>query len=153
MSFPKTVNFTSTGTGATSYLWDFGDPTNSNGGNPNTSTATNPSHIYTVAGDYVVTLTVNNSTTGCSAIATSTIYVTTSSPLFTVNNTVVCAGTPSTFTNQVAANSSSNLAESAYYWTFGDGQTSTDANPSHTYTTPGLYNVHFTGYRDTWMYL
>ena len=138
---PKTVNFTSTGTGATSYLWDFGDPTYSTSGNLNTSTLANPSHTYTVAGDYAVTLTVTNSSTGCSAVATSVIYVTTSVPKFTVNNTIVCAGTASAFTNEVAANSSANFAVSSYLWNFGDGQTSDQPNPSHTYTTPGLYNV------------
>lgn len=30
-----------------------------------------------------------------------------------------------------------------YYWDFGDGATDTAANPSHTFTTPGLYNVMF----------
>ncbi len=49
----EVVTFTnlSTGSGPLAYTWDFGD------GTPN-STETNPVHIYTVAGDYVVTLTV-----------------------------------------------------------------------------------------------
>ncbi|MFA5415033.1 MAG: DUF3344 domain-containing protein, partial [Methanoregula sp.] len=33
---------------------------------------------------------------------------------------------------------------SSYSWDFGDGSTSTDANPSHTYTTPGTYTVNLT---------
>jgi PKD repeat protein len=46
---PLTINFTNTSTGAfTSYLWQFGD-----GG---TSTSANPSHTYSVAGTYTVTL-------------------------------------------------------------------------------------------------
>ena len=28
-----------------------------------------------------------------------------------------------------------------YEWTFGDGQSSTDTNPSHTYAAPGSYWV------------
>jgi len=28
-----------------------------------------------------------------------------------------------------------------YTWSFGDGNTSTDANPTHTYTNPGIYDV------------
>ncbi|MEI7425118.1 MAG: PKD domain-containing protein, partial [Candidatus Staskawiczbacteria bacterium] len=61
--------------------------------------------------------------------------------MFTVDNSIVCAGTASTFTNLVAANSSSNFSVGSYLWTFGDGLTSTLPNPSHTYTTPGLYTV------------
>jgi PKD repeat protein len=33
---------------------------------------------------------------------------------------------------------------SAYYWSFGDGTTSTQANPSKTYNTPGNYNAELT---------
>jgi gliding motility-associated-like protein len=59
------VQFTyngSVGAGQT-YLWNFGDP-NANAGNPNTSTAQNPTHNYSVAGNYVITVTATNSA-GC----------------------------------------------------------------------------------------
>ncbi len=135
---PSTIIFTNSSTGATNQSWDFGDPTS---GVNNSSTAVSPSHTYTATGDYLVKLTVTNSTTGCSDVTTRTIHITTSNPLFTVNNTVVCAGTASTFTNQVTENSSSNFSVGSFLWTFGDGQTSTLPNPSHTYTTPGLYTV------------
>jgi len=46
------VQFTSTSTGAASYLWDFADG--------NTSTDLNPLHIYTVTGNYSVKLTIYN---------------------------------------------------------------------------------------------
>jgi PKD repeat protein len=50
---PLTVNFTDLSTGSpASWSWNFGD-----GG---TSTAQNPSHAYTVAGTYNVTLTATN---------------------------------------------------------------------------------------------
>ncbi len=32
----------------------------------------------------------------------------------------------------------------AWFWNFGDGQTSTVQNPAHTYPTPGVYNVTLT---------
>jgi PKD repeat protein len=52
---PLTVNFTNTSTGdpTPTFTWDFGDSQGSN--------ATNPSHTYTSAGDYVVTLEASNS--------------------------------------------------------------------------------------------
>ena len=137
-SVPATINFTSTGTGATSYSWNFGDPAS---GVNNTSTLANPSHTFNTTGDYLVTLTVHNSTSNCDATTTETIHITTSNPIFIVNSATVCAGTGSTFTNQVAANSSSNFSVGSWLWTFGDGNTSTAPNPSHTYTTPGLYTV------------
>jgi len=48
---PLNVNFTFTGTGATSYLWDLGDGT--------TSTLQDPQHIYDAAGTYNVVLIVS----------------------------------------------------------------------------------------------
>ena len=57
---PLTVTFTNTSTGDyTSSLWDFGDDI--------TSTLTSPTHVYTVAGVYTVTLAVSD------GIDTSTI--------------------------------------------------------------------------------
>ena len=48
-----TVTFTDASTGATSWLWDFGDSSG-------TSTLQNPTHVYTSAGTYTVTLTAYN---------------------------------------------------------------------------------------------
>jgi PKD repeat protein len=47
-----TYTFTDASTGATSWLWDFGDT--------NTDTVQNPVHTYALAGTYTVTLTVSN---------------------------------------------------------------------------------------------
>lgn len=49
---PFTVNLTYGGSGANSYLWNFGDGT--------TSSDQNPSHTYTTPGDYTITLVVNS---------------------------------------------------------------------------------------------
>ncbi len=40
--------------------------------------------------------------------------------------------------------SSSCNVDSIYFWNFGDGNTSTLSNPTHTYSSPGLYNVSLT---------
>jgi Zn-dependent metalloprotease len=50
---PFTINFNNYSSNATSYSWNFGDGA--------TSTQANPSHTYTVAGDYTVTLQVTSS--------------------------------------------------------------------------------------------
>ncbi|RCT54754.1 GEVED domain-containing protein [Winogradskyella sp. KYW1333] len=63
----QTVTFTNTSVGADSYVWDFGDGSN-------TSTDVNPTHVYTTVGTYTVTLTATGCTGGPST-ATETITV------------------------------------------------------------------------------
>ncbi len=41
----------------------------------------------------------------------------------------------------ISFNSSCSTNASRYKWDFGDGITSTDANPTHTYATAGTYTV------------
>ncbi|MBK9592481.1 MAG: gliding motility-associated C-terminal domain-containing protein [Crocinitomicaceae bacterium] len=50
----------------------------------------------------------------------------------------VCSGLPTTFTN-TTSNSSGFVT--IYSWDFGDGYSSTSANPSHTYSVPGSFNT------------
>jgi len=64
---PLRVDFTDQSVGATSWSWDFGD-----GG---TSSAWNPSHIYTGPGAYTVTLTVSNSSASDTKIVEGCILV------------------------------------------------------------------------------
>lgn len=66
---PLEVEFTDASEGApTTWLWNFGD-----GG---TSTLQNPTHTYTVPGDYTVTLTVSNKYSNESEIKTDYISIT-----------------------------------------------------------------------------
>ncbi|HTF04759.1 MAG TPA: choice-of-anchor L domain-containing protein, partial [Bacteroidia bacterium] len=59
---PAIVTFTDNSVGATTYVWDFGDP----GSGPlNSSSQASPSHTYTSSGTYNVTLIVSNAG-GCS---------------------------------------------------------------------------------------
>jgi PKD repeat protein len=57
---------------------------------------------------------------------------------FTASATTICEGESITFTDF-----SSNVP-TAWAWNFGDGQTSTDQNPVHTYATAGTYTVDLT---------
>ena len=130
------IAFTNTSTntiGATTYTWDFGD-----GG---TSTTANPTHTYTAAGIYTVTLVVANSV-NCKITSLPSTVTVTSSPAatFTFTNNNQCAGTTLAFTNT----SSGTTGASTYEWDFGDGGTSTVANPTHAYTSGGTYNVILT---------
>jgi PKD repeat protein len=66
-SIPHTVFFTDQSTSPDIWFWDFGDL--------NTSVAQNPIHSYTSYGTFTVTLTVTNTSSGCSSTATTTIIV------------------------------------------------------------------------------
>lgn len=61
----EAVAFTYTGTAGISYLWDFGDGTS--------STEMHPTHAWSMAGDYPITLTVDNG--ACEASTSSTVIV------------------------------------------------------------------------------
>ncbi len=65
---PLTVQFTSTSTGANSYLWDFGDGTS--------SPAQNPRHTYMTAGLYSVTLEARDICSNAVSTASMSHFVT-----------------------------------------------------------------------------
>lgn len=130
---PLTVNFTNNSTGATNYFWDFGDGS--------TSTVQHPSHLYATAGLYVVKLIVTDAT-GCSD---TLIYPTG----FNVSQSVVNYQVPPPVNGCAphAVNFSDASGAASFLWDFGDGTTSTLANPYHVYTEPGVYTTSLT----TWM--
>ena len=120
----------------TSWSWTFGD-----GG---VSTATNPNHTYAAAGTFTVTLTV---TAAGSDSETKTGYVTVHPT--PVPPTAEFSGTPTSgsaplevhFTDQSTPGTSPITSRD---WTFGDGGSSTEANPIHTYSSAGSFNVSLT---------
>lgn len=123
---PLTVQFSNqSSANATSYAWLFP------GGSPTSSTEPSPTVTYNSAGTYTVTLTVSNA--AGSNTATQTNYI-------TVNTTPTAGFTFNTNYAVVTFNNTSGNATS-YSWNFGDGGTSTDASPSHTYTQDGTYTV------------
>ncbi|HEY1115391.1 MAG TPA: PKD domain-containing protein [Chitinophagaceae bacterium] len=115
----------------TSWSWDLGDGT--------LSSDASPFHTYTAGGSYTVTLKVTNSF-GCAKTASKAQYIKVAPGVkssFTNNSPNVCS-VPATidFTN-----TSTGPGLLTYSWDFGDGTTSNDPNPSHTYTTAGSYTV------------
>lgn len=133
--FPLTVNFRDSslsGSGTiTSWQWDFGDGT--------LSTLQHPSHTYTNAGNFTVTLRIVNSN-GCSKVISKFAYIKLLSGVvadYSFAVTPSCtAPTRVTFTNNSTGTGVIN-----YLWNFGDGQTSAQANPVHNYTTAGTYTI------------
>jgi PKD repeat protein/Zn-dependent protease len=131
-TIPLTVKFTdSSGTGITSWHWNFGDGT--------TSTAQNPSHTYTKEGFFTVSLdTMNRYGEGHStrvglinagSIPNAEFFadIRTGDPPLTVKFHDHSSGNPS-----------------AWLWDFGDGSTSTEKDPVHTFTSIGYYNTTLT---------
>lgn len=123
------VTFTNSSQNAQSYVWNFGDG--------QTSKEKNPVHTYVNAGTYNVQLTATNITKSDTYSQNVTISHTDLTP--SANFSYNKSGLTVTFSN-----SSTNA--SSYKWEFGDGQTSTTANPSHIYSTYGTYNVTLTAY-------
>jgi PKD repeat protein len=138
---PMGVTFSdlSTNGGApiTSWSWTFGDGA--------TSTAQNPSHTYTVPGTYDVKLKVANAvgpdSTTKSAYITANVVPVAPTASFTADVTSGDAPLTVNFTDTSTAGTS---AIKSWLWEFGDGETSTEANPSHTYNDPGSYSVSLT---------
>jgi len=127
---PFTVSFRDLSGGSSGWSWDFGD-----GG---TSTAQNPSHTYTALGTYTVKLIVNNAN-GCSDSTTKSQFIQVQKPVVNINGLPLEGCIP--FTINPTPNVVAVDGVASYQWDFGDGGTSIAQNPSHTYTTQGLYTV------------
>ena len=133
---PFAVQFTDTSTNTpTSWSWNFGDG--------NTSTDENPSYIYSTAGSYTVSLTATNAGGSNSTSVADDVTVTEGTSVipvasFTESDTTGTAPLTVQFTDD------SENSPTAWNWYFGDGGTSTDENPSHTYTNPGIFVVTLT---------
>lgn len=130
---PLSVTFTNLSTGATSYLWDFGDG--------NQSSDASPVHVYTTFGSYTVSLTA----TGPGGVDTETksAYITVNaqppSADFTLTPDEGFAPLAVQFTDL-----SGGGPTTGWLWNFGDGQTSTLQHPTHTYSARGNYTVSLT---------
>ena len=126
---------TSTGTViSTSYFWNFGDGITLNGSN------TSPIHQYSINGNYVITLTVNNNySPACVSTATQSILVSFPACSLTTNfsHIVGIAGAVSFSDTSVGT-----YSNTVYTWDFGDGIYSNTKSPMHTYINAGTYYVN-----------
>lgn len=133
---PLEVTFTDESTSAASldsWSWDFGDGTS--------STERNPVHLYDDPGTYDITLTVTDAN-GCSDLEERTAFVQVIGPKPDFTASVVSGPVPLdvTFTNATAA----SAPVIGWSWDLGDGATSSLANPSHTYSSAGAFDVSLT---------
>ena len=132
---PLTVQFTDASTNApTGYFWTFGDG--------RTSIAQSPSHTYSTAGTYNVSLTATNA--GGSDTETQTGYITVTAPILPPVAAFSASPTTGIAPLTVQFTDASTNAPTAWSWNFGDGGTSDQQHPSHTYNEPGTYTVNLT---------
>lgn len=110
------------------WTWDFGDG--------NISSGQSTTHTFTTAGVFTVTL-ISTAGDGCNGKTTRLLNI---DPLpvvqFAATSTTGCANVPLNFSDQ-----STTPPNSAWLWMFGDSNTSTLQNPSHSYTASGQYSV------------
>lgn len=122
-----TTLFTDSSSFATDWLWNFGD------GSAVDNTKS-PNHIFSKAGNYSVKLIVKNSF-GCADSITKKITVLIK-PQASFNYSSVCAKQQVNFTDVTPSTAASN-----WNWDFGDGNTSTLQNATHSYLNGGTYNI------------
>jgi PKD repeat protein len=132
---PLTVTFTNTSTTTppgdptVNYQWDFGDAV--------TGAWEDPTHVYTVAGTYTVSLVATNAA-GSDAFTRTAHILVDHIPVqagFTAWPTSGLVPLTVTFTN------TSSGDYTVLLWSFGDGATATVTNPIHIYPLPGAYTV------------
>ena len=112
-------------------------------GNGQSSTAVSPSHTYTAAGTYQVTLTVTDNQ-GATSSSTQPVTVA-AAP---VNSPPVAAFNVEQVGLVISVNgtgsSDPNGSIASHAWNFGDGQTGGGATASHSYAVAGAYTVTLT---------
>jgi PKD repeat protein len=124
------VNFINNSTGATNFIWDFGDGTLLQ---PTNFFQTIVNHTYNTAGTFNVQI---NMTNGCSdtSINTSITVYPRPTAAFTTNQTVYCLGDTTRFINN-------SINATNYTWSLGNGVFNTNSQPNYVYLNPGVYNI------------
>lgn len=126
------ITFTDASTvGSNQWNWDFGDG--------QTSTQQNPNNTYGAPGTYTVTLTSQNTGSGCSDVITHDITINPlPTPSFTADITTGCAPLTVSYTN-------TSVGGVTYDWDFGNGNTFSGANPlPQVYSNEGVFTVSLT---------
>jgi gliding motility-associated-like protein len=119
----------------TAWTWTFPQD---NGATENTE---NPNHAFDQLGKHDVTLTVNNN--GCVRSTTKTQLIEILPPRADFNITGnICVDRYTRKFNDLSDFGAS--VSKTWHWDFGDGQTSDQPSPSHTYASTGLYTITLT---------
>jgi PKD repeat protein len=113
----------------TSWYWDFGDG--------EYSSRSNPIHVYDSVGSYTVSLIVGNTAGFDTLSIVDYISVLMLMPKADFVADSLAGEAPLT----VSFTDISLYDPSVWTWSFGDGSTSTEQNPNHTYELAGTYTI------------
>ena len=135
-----TILFNSTGTydpdgTIQTYLWNFGD--GSTGSGPSSS------QVFTIAGNYAVSLTVTDNS-GSTATATLSIIIQDRPPSASISGSQLNIVTGSTVSFDASGSLDPDGLVTSYRWDFGDGASGNGVTTEHIYTNPGNYTVSLT---------
>ncbi len=121
---------------ALTYTWVFGDGSSGSG--------VSPSHTYSRAGTYTVSLTVNNGHGKTNTATTkATIAAAVKPPVAKAGGPYTgVAGKPLTLDGSRSTDPYNYTL--TYSWSFGDGDSGTGVKPTHTYTAVGTYTIKLT---------
>lgn len=130
---PLAVRFTDLSSGNPLYrMWNFGD-------SPMTFPGVNPVHVYERSGTFTVSYRIMNLNGTSTALRRGYITVIARPKAgFMSNTSYGTAPLPVKFTD------TSTESPAAWSWDFGDGTTSAEQNPVHTYTREGTFSVRLT---------
>lgn len=126
---PQLIRFMDQSANATQISWSFG--------NGSISTDKNPGSIYTNPGEYTITLIAKNAEGSDTLQKKITIYPKPAVD-FSVNDTSGCFPFNASFTDLTSTGGS---PAASWLWDFGDGNTSKEKNPTHTYRIENQFNV------------
>ncbi|MFZ9755522.1 MAG: PKD domain-containing protein, partial [Bacteroidia bacterium] len=118
--------------GGMEFFWNFGT-----GNAADTSNAPEPVFQFPASGKYKVILTAKTLPYGFEFYDTQEVEVN-AIPAVAFDKKNACEGESLSFTNKTTPASANST------WAFGDGNTSTAANPTHKYAKAGTYNVTLT---------
>ncbi|MCZ7583754.1 MAG: PKD domain-containing protein [Deltaproteobacteria bacterium] len=134
---PFTVRFTDTSSGyVTGWVWDFGD-----GG---TSSQQHPDHQFTVVGTFTVALTASGGGVSNTMTKPNLVSVTCPPPTADFSPSVHTGTAPLTVMFIDASTSYTGCDIMAWAWDFGDGGSSSEQHPVHTFAAEGRYSIALT---------
>ena len=129
----ETIYLTAEGQAGATFSWTGPANFSSNQQNP-----TRPNCTMAMAGTYTCTIALGSQTNSA-----TTEVVIHPMPTANFNYSTVCVGNATQFTSTSTTNPSGQPI-SSYQWNFGDGQTGSGQNVTHTYQNAGTYQVTLT---------
>ena len=130
---PYTISISNNTTGASNFIWEFGDG--------NTSTLTNPTHTYQTSGIYTIKLISFDAICNSNDTLIKTVIFKSAAEKtdFSIDHDICL--TPQKVTLQQLGNGFQN-----HVWDLGDGTTRNGNTVVHEFTEPGVYNITLTSY-------